>query len=68
MPLTMVRVPEAPMARQVHVVAAEGAEVRVPRDVAELLDDDAQLEVGPEKVVTQRPRKLRSAHWQRWPW
>ena len=35
--------------------------MRVPRDVAELLDDDAQLEVGPERVVTQRPRKLRTA-------
>jgi hypothetical protein len=39
---------------------AEGAEVRVPRDVAEL-DDDAQLEVGPERIVALRPRKLRTA-------
>jgi hypothetical protein len=49
------------MARQVYVVSAEGAEVHVPRDVAGLLDDDAQLEVGPERVVTQQPRKLRTA-------
>jgi hypothetical protein len=60
-PSTVVGVPGAPTARQVHVIPAEGAEVRVPRDVAELLDDDAQLEVGPERVVTLRPRQLRTA-------
>lgn len=52
---------ESTVSRRVHVASAEGAELRVPADVADLLGDDAQLEVGPGPVVTLRPAKLSSS-------
>ncbi|GAB3196881.1 hypothetical protein GCM10027062_07150 [Nocardioides hungaricus] len=52
---------EPAAARQVRVVPAAAGELRVPADVAELLGEDAQLEVGPGQVVTLRPGKLSSA-------
>lgn len=49
------------LARHVRVVPAAAGEMSVPADVAELLGEDAQLEVGPGQVVTLRPGKYSSA-------
>lgn len=52
---------ESTVPRRVHVASAEGGELRVPADVADLLGNDAQMEVGPGPVVTLRPAKLGSS-------
>lgn len=52
---------EPALARHVRVVPAAAEELSVPADVAALLGEDAQLEVGPGHVVTLRPGKLTRA-------
>ncbi len=52
---------EPVVARPVRVGTTETGEVRVPRDVANLLGDDAELRVGPGQVVTPRPAELRAS-------
>jgi hypothetical protein len=47
--------------RPVRIVGDEGGEVRLPFDVAAILGEHAELNVGPGQVVTLRSRKLRSA-------
>jgi hypothetical protein len=51
----------AHIVRHVHLVAADSGELSVPADVAELLGDDAELEVGPGQIVTLRPARLRAS-------
>lgn len=47
--------------RPVLVGPSERGDVRVPEDVAKILGEDADLEVGSGQVVTLRPHRLRTA-------
>ncbi len=44
-----------------RIVGDESGEVHLPVDVAAVLGQNAELNVGPGQVVTLRPRKLRGA-------
>ena len=46
---------ETRVRRQVKVVPSDDGQVSLPVDIAELLGEDAELQVGPGKVVTLQP-------------